>query len=268
MSNRHVADPATSAGWYHTIDLPTGATAGEYDLRRVVRRLPLPTSLAGKRCLDVGTHDGYWAFHMEKLGAAEVVGIDIEDPEQIDWPEPRPELSEADRSVLSARKAKFFIAREALNSKVQHEYISVYDISASGIGEFDFVHVGSILQHLRDPVGALMALRDVVRGEIFVNATVSISKSVLFPRSAVANLSTAFDHPFWQIPNIAGLRAQVTSAGFQLTRHGPLYFQPRGSGMPHSPVTFDIRQPTGWAHELVRRRRVAHYCLLARPAGR
>ena len=45
-----------------------------------------PQSLRGKRCLDVGTYDGFWAFEMERRGAAEVVAVDVLDHARWDWP--------------------------------------------------------------------------------------------------------------------------------------------------------------------------------------
>jgi tRNA (mo5U34)-methyltransferase len=61
-------------------------TPGWIDTRAVAGRIPLPFSLAGQRCLDVGTFDGFWAFEMERRGAAEVIAIDILDPAKFDWP--------------------------------------------------------------------------------------------------------------------------------------------------------------------------------------
>ena len=73
--------------WYHTIRLPNGVTTpGLYDTLGELERVPFPADLKGKRCLDVGTADGFWAFEMERRGAAEVVAIDIDDPEGYDWP--------------------------------------------------------------------------------------------------------------------------------------------------------------------------------------
>src|SRR5205807_1718583 len=73
--------------WYHTIELAPGVeTPGWFDLRDVIAEVPLPTSLAGARVLDVGTFDGFWAFEMERRGAAEVVAIDVLDPAGWDWP--------------------------------------------------------------------------------------------------------------------------------------------------------------------------------------
>ena len=49
--------------WYHTLELAPGVvTPGWFDTREVPQRLPIPASLAGRRCLDVGTFDGFWAF--------------------------------------------------------------------------------------------------------------------------------------------------------------------------------------------------------------
>src|ERR1700730_10047735 len=57
--------------WYHTLDLGNGVvTPGFVDHREQVAQHQFPASLAGKRCLDVATFDGFWAFEMEKRGAA------------------------------------------------------------------------------------------------------------------------------------------------------------------------------------------------------
>src|SRR4051794_729406 len=72
--------------WCHTLDLgPGGVTPGWFDLRPVVGKLPWP-DVRGKRCLDVGTYDGFLAFEMERRGAAEVVALDIPNHEDWDWP--------------------------------------------------------------------------------------------------------------------------------------------------------------------------------------
>src|SRR5215510_1655747 len=66
--------------WYHTIDLPDGSsTPGVFDTRAVAELVRWPAGLPGGRCLDVGTCDGFWAFEMERRGAAEVIAIDVDD---------------------------------------------------------------------------------------------------------------------------------------------------------------------------------------------
>ena len=68
-------------GWYHTIELGDGVvTEGIFDHRPVVDRYMIPADLCGMRCLDVGTMDGFWAFEMERRGAAEVVAADLAAP--------------------------------------------------------------------------------------------------------------------------------------------------------------------------------------------
>src|SRR6201995_5259916 len=69
--------------WYHTMRLPQGiVTPGNFNTLEELERVPLPSSLDGRRCLDVGTADGFWAFEMERRGAAEVVAIDLPTPFQ------------------------------------------------------------------------------------------------------------------------------------------------------------------------------------------
>src|SRR5882762_3529258 len=80
-------EDALDRDWYHTIELAPGlVTPGWFDTREVARELPIPETLAGMRCLDVATFDGFWAFEMERRGAEEVVAIDLLDLVGADWP--------------------------------------------------------------------------------------------------------------------------------------------------------------------------------------
>src|ERR687890_754751 len=77
---------AQHPGWYHSMDLLPGlSTEGSADLRAFLPKA-LPADLTGKRCLDIGTFDGFWAFAMEERGAASVVGIDVDDTEELEHP--------------------------------------------------------------------------------------------------------------------------------------------------------------------------------------
>src|SRR5688572_28301000 len=76
---------AANPTWYHTIDLGPGATtSGQIDMRAVAPKV-FPADLRGKRALDVGTFDGFWAFEMERRGA-ETVAIDVPTLESAEWP--------------------------------------------------------------------------------------------------------------------------------------------------------------------------------------
>jgi tRNA (mo5U34)-methyltransferase len=215
--------------WYHTLELPGGVvTRGYYDLRGVPAQLPLPASLEGKRCLDAATANGFWAFELERRGA-EVVGIDV-DPAQLDWPGgPPATIDEQYRTV-----AGFELARDALGSRVQREHVSIYDVTPERLGRFDLVFIGSVLLHLRDPVGALSALRGVVRGELLSLDVVSLSLSLLSRRWALASLSRR-DEPRWWTPNRMGHLRWLEAAGLEVVSTGTLR-QPFGALLPRRPA--------------------------------
>jgi tRNA (mo5U34)-methyltransferase len=209
--------------WYHTIDLPGGAvTPGYFDLRPVVDRLPWP-DVRGKRCLDVGTFDGFLAFELERRGAAEVVAIDLDDYLQLDWPadyrfsgpdDPRYhrfiELSGTERG------AGFRMAAEALGSKVERRVLSVYDLSPAEVGTFDVIVCGSLMLHLRDPVRALEAVRSVCDGVFLSSEVIDLRLSLLARRKPVARLDGSGVMCQWWVPNGAGHLRMLYSAGFEV----------------------------------------------------
>src|SRR5436190_1863508 len=76
------------------------------------------------------------------------------------WPLALRERGPACLAGLAGPKGNGFeIAREALGSRVERVVASVYDLSPQRLGKFDVVVCGSLLLHLRDPVGALGAIR-------------------------------------------------------------------------------------------------------------
>src|SRR3954463_3151693 len=80
-------DEVAQREWYHTLELAPGVkTPGYFDHAPLLEKLPIPASLAGKRCLDVGTFDGFWAFGREPRGATNVLAADIVDPLAWDCP--------------------------------------------------------------------------------------------------------------------------------------------------------------------------------------
>src|SRR5205807_375749 len=117
-------------GWYHTVDVAPGvATKGWFDLRHALADIPFP-DVRGKRCLDVGTWDGFYAYELERRGAAEVVALDVPDLSGIDYP---PEVyadATFDRSQTSSqpRSAGFHLLKEVLDSKVEWRGGSIYDL--------------------------------------------------------------------------------------------------------------------------------------------
>jgi len=232
----HLADLVAEREWYHTLELAPGVvTRGWFDTRALPERIAFPDNLAGLRCLDVGTFDGYWAFEMERRGASEVVAIDILDPAEWDWP------AGSDPSMIAAigaRKGRgegFEIARNALGAKAQRIEQSVYDLDPDTNGRFDFVYLGSLLVHLRDPVGALKRVRSVCAGRLVLVEAIDVPHSLLHPRRPSAALDAA-GRPWWWKPNLAGLRRMVEAAGFDVQRGPAPFLVPRGEGQPKPPL--------------------------------
>lgn len=195
--------------WHHIIHFPHGIVApGAYDPRQLFDRLALP-DLRGKRVLDVGTRDGFFAFACENLGA-EVVAIDHTDP----------------------ANTGFQAARRILGSSVEYVQANVYALQPEQLGTFDVILFLGVLYHLRHPLLALDRLRALSRGLLFVESLVC-DQSVftgLQQSQPLAQLAPGLVdipiaqflpfgrfHPDWTnkwSPNVACLRALVEDSLF------------------------------------------------------
>ncbi len=195
--------------WYHSLDLGHGVkTGGMFDHAPVLSRYPIPADLSGKRCLDVGTMDGYWAFEMERRGAASVTAIDLEDPEELDWPAAL--RATHDKTMDETKAARFALAKEALGSNVERTLLSAYHLSPE-LGSFDFVFCGDLLVHLKDPVTVVENIRSVCT-ESAVIANV-ITRFRFNDKRPLAELSGVKEFTWWTT-NLAGLVQIVRAAGF------------------------------------------------------
>lgn len=245
--------------WYHTLDLPGGVTTpGWFDTRVGLERMWFPGTLDGKRCLDVGTCDGFWAFEMERRGATEVVGIDIGDPSKRDYPA-FVGGEQGDRAAQT-----FALAKRALGSRVERIECNVYDASPEVLGRFDFAFIGAILLHLRDPVRALAAVRSVT-DELLIGDVIWLTGTKLFRQRPVALLNGVRTTRWWTC-NLAGLKRMCVSAGFDVLNAGGPYYVPFGAGRPGDreprrwPVTSALSArliqrvgvPHGWVHARAR----------------
>lgn len=211
---RELADQAARIDWYHTIELGHGVvTPGFVDHRDQLPLYRLPESLAGKRCLDVATFDGFWAFEMEKRGAAEVVAIDVARTSEIDLPfRVRQEILR--NGTDSVTGDGFRLAHKTLGSSVKRKTISVYDLSPELLGEFDFIFMSDILLHLRDPQLALQSVRSVCRGELYLADIYHLGLEA-FGDICVAEypLWVPGEHVWW-LPNLKTLKRMAWVAGF------------------------------------------------------
>jgi tRNA (mo5U34)-methyltransferase len=251
--------------WYHTIELAPGLeTPGYFDLREVAQKV-LPASLQGARCLDVATFDGFWALEMDRRGAAEVVAIDILDPRRWDWPAGS---DDATLQAVGERKGAgegFELVMDVLEKRIERREMSVYELDPDDIGRFDFVYVGSLLLHLRDPVRAIERVRSVCNGRaLFVDAIDPVLTR-LHPRRPVG----FFDgqgRPWWWKPNLKAFESLVRSGGFAIEDGPTRVKMTAGKGFPDVRASLALLRSQQLRAE-VRNRMLGdpHAAIMARP---
>jgi tRNA (mo5U34)-methyltransferase len=221
---------ASGRRWYHTIEFPDGTVTPGYTDTRVARaQVEWPAAVAGGRCLDVGTFDGFWAFEMERLGAAEVVALDVDDPLKLDWPydwrRSGPEQVLADRRLDGSG---FTQAASALSAGATRVCGSVYELDPEVHGRFDVVFCGALLLHLRDPVRALEAIRGVCAGELVLLEHLDPALDLIARRVACARFAPEGDQ--WWRANSAGMVGLLQRSGFELLWMGRRILVPHGPG--------------------------------------
>jgi len=207
-----LTDDIAQLDWYHTLALGDGVeTKGLFDIRPFVPHYGLPDDLGGKRALDVGTWDGFWAFEMERRGA-EVVSLDLDDERELDFPPRR----RPQRFPDTPRGAGFTLAREALGSSVQRVVCNVYDATAEELdGEFDLVFCGSVLIHLRDQLLALERIAGLVKpGGTFISAEAYDARLDLLPFPVSRYVGDRDKAVVFWMPSRRTWRRMLWAAGF------------------------------------------------------
>jgi len=226
-AQRALAGRVAGIAWYHTLDLDGVITPGFFDHRPHLGRYHLPESLAGKRVLDVATYNGFWAFELERRGAAEVVAVDVRTMRDVDLaPRRRAQMSAAELDQETG--AGFALAHEILGSRVRRETISVYDLSPERLGSFDLVFCGDLLLHLTDPIRALQRIRSVTRGE----ARLSEMFVAAFDQSGgekVLGYQGGMEDFVWWLFSRSAFEAMIRDAGFDdVTQLDIFELVPRG----------------------------------------
>ncbi|MDQ3936493.1 MAG: class I SAM-dependent methyltransferase [Actinomycetota bacterium] len=223
--------------WYHTIELAPGVTTpGWFDLRPFMHAYGLPERLDGKRALDVGTWDGFWAFEMEKRGA-EVVALDLDDERDLDYP-PRRRPKEFPEEP---RGQGFRIAKEALGSDVERVSLSIYDATPEELGSFDLVFCGSVLIHLRDQLLALERIAGLCSGT-FISAEEYDRLSGLVPFPVSRYLADRDKAVVFWLPSVRTWRRMLWTAGFDR-------IESRGKFKLKSTEGFDVPHVVHHAHK-------------------
>lgn len=211
--------------WYHTIDVAPGVTTkGWFDLRAVVDLMPWP-DVRGKRCLDIGTFDGYLAFELERRGAAEVIAVDVEDHLLWDWPpDYRAKDLPRDPGFSGPPKgAGFRLAKDLMGSAVEWRPTSIYDLDPAQVGMFDVVVLGSLLLHLRDPLRALEAVRRVTGGHLLSSDQIELGLTLASRKRPLLRLNGSGADCQWFNFNAAGHERLLFAAGFEVQRRSRPY---------------------------------------------
>ncbi|HUD99651.1 MAG TPA: DUF1698 domain-containing protein [Bryobacteraceae bacterium] len=186
--------------WWHSFELPDGRViegVSSLDSQKArLAQFQIPDNLTGKRVLDVGTWDGWFAMEMERRGA-EVVAIDR-------WPNPR-----------------FLEIQQLLGSRVDYRQLSVYDLDPRAIGRFDIVLFMGVLYHLKHPLLGLERVcavaKDLVAVESFVlrdrhRPGLGVEEHTLMEFYENEEFGGQFDN--WTAPTLACLLAFCRAAGF------------------------------------------------------
>lgn len=231
---------AAAVEWYHTFELAPGfVTPGMFDHRPYLDRYGLPEDLTGQRALDVGAMDGYFAFELERRGA-EVVALDLNDPEALDWPRHLrgTGVSREGGGFPLADDSAFSIVSDAVGSSVERVSLNVYDATPERLGRFDLVFAGSMHVHLRDPVRALEAMADVCAGRLVYADAVS-RKLDWVPRLKLVEFTGESPWMTWWIPTTRAMAAMTRCAGFTdvtVKSKFNLRFAQQSGGVPHAVI--------------------------------
>lgn len=210
--------------WYHRIDLGDGVVIeGDFDMSPHVDAFRFPNDMRGLRVLDVGRASGFFSFEFERRGA-ETIATEL--GSFLDWDfvggeaerariaaEIRDERRFTERYVTGA----FNFAHAQRKSAVDRRTSTIYDISQATMGgPFDLVFAGSILSYVRDPIGALMRLRSVMKpGGVCI-------VSIRFRELPSSIPLTAFigtkdlDRRTWWAANEPGLIEMLHCSGFDM----------------------------------------------------
>ncbi len=122
--------------------------------------------------VDVGSGDGFFSLELERRGADRVLALDVDSIADCDWlPQARERLSPSQRNSQEWRQ-HFNLAREWLDSGVEQQTLSVYDLSPDRVGTFDIAFCADVLLHLKNPLQALLNIRSVTRRLAIIESVV------------------------------------------------------------------------------------------------
>jgi SAM-dependent methyltransferase len=155
--------------FYQTIDIPGhGVQPGQWDLRSGIGEYFGDADFRGQRVLEVGTANGFVCFEIERRGA-DVVAFDLAEDLTYDAPRHSAGYLVAERYRADLRRIRnaWWLAHSALGSRARVAYGHANRIPP-GLGRFDVGVLANVMQHLENPIGALMGLAAISEEAVVV----------------------------------------------------------------------------------------------------
>ena len=235
--------------FYHTMDLPgLGVQKGHWDLRGRFEDYVGGVQVDGKAILDVGAATGFLSFEAERLGASRVVSFDMSDVRQQDFVPFKGKLYREDyESWLSYHsitvekwKNAYWLSHRLLSSRAEVYYGDIYALPAE-IGEFDVTIAGAILEHLIDPVSALISIARLTR-ERMVLVTPLIQSDEKIARFEPSADRPADDYTWWTY-SIGLYRELLAILGFRIEKISYAnYYHEFAGRMEERPTLVAVRE--------------------------
>jgi len=174
-SPRHVAD-LSECFFYHTMTLPTfGEIHGHWDLRGRFDDYIGGVDVKGRSVVDIGTATGFLSFEAEKRGASRVLSFDMAHAsyqtflpfkDKLSYSDPE-RWSEQHNVEVEQWKNAYWLCHRLLESKADVYYGNIHDVPTE-LGQFDIALIGSVLEHLSDPISALASISRLIKKTIVV----------------------------------------------------------------------------------------------------
>ena len=214
--------------WYHSYYFDNGfQVRGDYNIGLDIAEYGFAQDMSGMKVLDIGGGAGWFAHFFEQRGADVTVvdargycDFDLYGRYQyppVESEKPQPDRFDNDGGPIydSPVSGALWIMKEILGSRIRFRNARAYQICPDLFsGEmFDLVFLGSLLLHLRDPIGALMAARSVCRHEVVAVTPVVLGEPEGYTPHQYLPW-TEEDSISWWLPNESCFRHWFLAAGF------------------------------------------------------
>ena len=225
LATPRLVDNLDACEFYHTMDVPGfGVVHGHWDLRGRFADYVGGVDVTGKSVLDVGTATGFLSFEAEKHGASRVMSFDMSDVRQQTLLPFKDNLYYRDRErwadeehgpYMDRWKNAYWLCHRLLGSQAEVAYGNVYDMPV-GLGQYDVVIVGSVVEHLSDQITALGSIARLVK-ETLVIVTPLIESDEPVAHFAGRAAAPVNDYTWW-IYSVGVYREVLGMLGFRIER--------------------------------------------------